>query len=71
MPERNRLDFWVTHDDKCFKLEIPFENMLECHGYCSDDSKPNALLLKVIYLYGLVHVWIHSFQFFIWCMYFF
>ncbi|XP_058749406.1 RNA-dependent RNA polymerase 2-like [Vicia villosa] len=49
MPERNRLDFWVTHDDQCFKLEIPFENMLECDGYCSDDSKPNALLLKLKY----------------------
>lgn len=74
MPERNRLDFWVTHNDHCFKLEIPFENMLECDGYCSDDSKPNALLLKVIYLsaylYGLLHVWIHSFHFFIWCIYF-
>ncbi|CAI8609943.1 unnamed protein product [Vicia faba] len=49
MPERNRLDFLVTHNDQCFKLEIPFENMLECDGYCSDDSKPNALLLKLKY----------------------
>ena len=52
MPERQRLDFWVTQGDQCFKLEIPFENILECDGYCSDEgSKPNALLLKVHYLF--------------------
>lgn len=49
MPERNRLDFWVTHHDQCFKLEIPFENILECDGFSSDGSKPNALLLKLKY----------------------
>lgn len=50
MFERNKLDFWVSYGDLCFRLEIPFENILEADGYCSEDSKPNALLLKVNYL---------------------
>lgn len=62
MPERNRLDFWVTHHDQCFKLEIPFENILECDGFSSDGSKPNALLLKVVhYLFIYALFWINTF----------
>lgn len=51
MPERRKLEFWVWFQGECYKLEIPFEDILETVGYASgDDGKPpDALILKLKY----------------------
>ncbi|KAL5544244.1 hypothetical protein UlMin_008028 [Ulmus minor] len=49
MPERRRIEFWVSHRDECYKLEIMFEDILESIGCCLDGEKVNALLLKLKY----------------------
>ncbi|BAT76114.1 hypothetical protein LR48_Vigan01g238400 [Vigna angularis] len=46
--QRRRLDFLVWHDGDCYRLEIFFEDILECHGYClGEEAKLNAILLKL------------------------
>ncbi|XP_061338622.1 RNA-dependent RNA polymerase 2 [Gastrolobium bilobum] len=49
MPQRRKLEFWVSHDSHSYKLEIMFEDILEANGYCSGDSKLNTLILKLKY----------------------
>ncbi|XP_023516327.1 RNA-dependent RNA polymerase 2 [Cucurbita pepo subsp. pepo] len=49
MPERRRVEFWIWHEDECYKLEVMFEEILETTGYCLGDEKLNALLLKLKY----------------------
>ncbi|KAK7389041.1 hypothetical protein VNO78_23873 [Psophocarpus tetragonolobus] len=48
MPQRKRLDFWVSHNHECFRLEILFEDILESHGYClGEDVNLNAILFEL------------------------
>lgn len=49
MPERRRVEFWVWHENQCYKLEVMFEEILETTGYALGGEKLNALLLKVIF----------------------
>lgn len=48
MPERRRVEFWLWQD-QCwkYKVEVQFEDVLECVGCCLGVDKLNALLIKV------------------------
>lgn len=50
MPERNRVEFWVDKDGERYKLEVPFDDVLESSACCLGGGKVNALLLKVYFL---------------------
>ncbi|KAK9278022.1 hypothetical protein L1049_027579 [Liquidambar formosana] len=48
MPERKRVEFWVSLGKECYKLDIQFEDVWEAFGCClGGEKQPNALLLKV------------------------
>ncbi|CAN0890254.1 RNA-dependent RNA polymerase 2 [Linum grandiflorum] len=48
LTEKRRVEFFVTVEDECYKLVVPFEDIVDAYGCCwEDDSKVNALLLKV------------------------
>ncbi|KAL5747244.1 hypothetical protein ACOSP7_024244 [Xanthoceras sorbifolium] len=59
MPERNRVEFWVSKNEEkeacCYKMEVLFEDVLEAVGCCSDGDggggggKFNGVLLKLKY----------------------
>lgn len=49
MPERNRVEFWVDKDGERYKLEVPFDDVLESSACCLGGGKVNALLLKLKY----------------------
>ncbi|XVF49609.1 hypothetical protein PTKIN_Ptkin04bG0026900 [Pterospermum kingtungense] len=49
MPERRRLELWVSSDGECYKLEVLFDDILETVGCGSNDSTCNAVLLRVKY----------------------
>ena len=50
MPERNRVEFWVDKGGEEYKLEVPFDDVLESSACCLGGRKVNALLLKVHFL---------------------
>ncbi|CAI0398833.1 unnamed protein product, partial [Linum tenue] len=48
LPEKQRVEFWVSVEEECYKLVWPFEDILETFGCCwGDGCKVTALLLKV------------------------
>ncbi|KAK4437182.1 RNA-dependent RNA polymerase 2 [Sesamum alatum] len=49
MPERKKLEFFVNHEEECYKLEVQFGDVLETRGCCLDRDGKNvdALLLKL------------------------
>ncbi|OMO81567.1 RNA-dependent RNA polymerase, eukaryotic-type, partial [Corchorus capsularis] len=47
MPERRRLEFWVSYNDECYKLDLLFDDISETVGCKFNGSTCNALLLRV------------------------
>jgi len=46
MPERKCLEFWVSHAEECYRLEVQFGDVAEA-TVCSLENQKSALLLKV------------------------
>ncbi|OMO59796.1 RNA-dependent RNA polymerase, eukaryotic-type [Corchorus olitorius] len=47
MPERRRLEFWVSYNDECYKLDLLFDDISETVGCNFNGSTCNALLLRL------------------------
>lgn len=47
MPERKRVEFWVWQSGECYKMEVPFQDIVESVGCCLESGNVNALLLKI------------------------
>lgn len=46
MPERKCLEFWVSHAEECYRLEVQFGDVTE-GTLCSVENQKSALLLKL------------------------
>ncbi|KAL3374731.1 hypothetical protein AABB24_006294 [Solanum stoloniferum] len=46
MPERKCLEFWVSHAEECYRLEVQFGDVAEA-TVCSLENQNSALLLKL------------------------
>ncbi|CAI9757485.1 unnamed protein product [Fraxinus pennsylvanica] len=51
VPERKRLELFLSHKEECYKLEVQFGDVLETCGCCLDGNKQkvDAILLKLKY----------------------
>lgn len=51
VPERKRLELFLSHKGECYKLEVQFGDVLETCGCCLDGNKQkvDAILLKLKY----------------------
>lgn len=51
VPERKRLEMFLSHKGECYKLEVQFGDVLETCGCCLDGNKQkvDAILLKLKY----------------------
>ncbi|KAL2515792.1 RNA-dependent RNA polymerase 2 [Forsythia ovata] len=51
VPERKKLELFLTHEGESYKLEVQFGDVLETYGCCLDGDKQNvdAILLKLKY----------------------
>ncbi|CAN1846087.1 RNA-dependent RNA polymerase 2 [Linum perenne] len=44
---KRRVEFWVTVEGVCYRLVVPFEDIVDAYGCCWADDPKVALLLKV------------------------
>ncbi|KAF9626299.1 hypothetical protein IFM89_032148 [Coptis chinensis] len=49
MPDRKRVEFWVSEKGEVYKLEVQFEDILDTSVWYLDGEESNALLFKLKY----------------------
>ncbi|KAF5192763.1 RNA-dependent RNA polymerase [Thalictrum thalictroides] len=49
LPERKRVEFWVSVSEETYKLEIQFDDILATSGWILEGEETNALLLQLHY----------------------